>query len=76
MASTRIVRTLGATIRELRVRAGMSQDELAVQARVSRVYLGMLERGQRNVSFEVLYRVANALGTTVSGIIQEFERKL
>lgn len=55
------VRALAARIRELRDRARMTQDELAVRSRVSVSFISMIERGARNPSHETLVRIAEAL---------------
>lgn len=52
---------LAARLRELRRAAGLSQEELARAARVSRAYLSDLERGQKEAGIEVVVRLARAL---------------
>lgn len=58
------VRSLVAwNIRRLRVRKGVSQDDLANMAEVDRAYVGHLERGTKNptiVTLEKLVRVLDA----------------
>lgn len=51
----------GARVRELRLAAGISQEELAHQADLDRSYVGQVERGERNVSLDNIYRLAEAL---------------
>ena len=52
---------LGANIRAYRLRAGLSQEELAEKADLHRTYVGAIERGDRNVSLKNIERLANAL---------------
>lgn len=52
---------LGKQIRELRRSKGLSQEQLALQAEVDRSYVGGIERGERNVSFLTLVKIANCL---------------
>lgn len=52
---------LAARLRELRLRAGLSQEELARSARVSRAYLSDLERAEKEAGIEVVVRLARAL---------------
>lgn len=55
------LRVVGATIRELRQKRGLSIEALAGIASIHRNYLGEVERGQRNVSVLNLVRIARAL---------------
>ena len=58
---------LGDVIRNLRMEKGLSPGELAKQSGVSRPYLWQLESGGKtNPSFDVLEKLACALGVTVS----------
>ncbi|MGH6911002.1 MAG: helix-turn-helix domain-containing protein [Phenylobacterium sp.] len=54
--------TLGRGIRVLRDATGLSQEELAERAGLSRNYVGLLERGERNASATALIAIARALG--------------
>jgi len=59
------------TIKRLRVRAGMSQAELAQKAQVTRPYITMLETGARKApSVATLRRIAKALGVPVTELLQ------
>ena len=58
---------LGDTIRALREDRGLSSGQLAKLAGVSRGYLWQLETGgKQHPSFDVLQRIASALGVDVS----------
>jgi len=60
-------RDLGATIRRLREAAGLTQDELARRAGLSRIYVQKLELGEReSPSFPALERIARALRATLT----------
>lgn len=63
---------LGRRIRGLREAAGLSQEELAFAAGVSRVHLSALERGTKSASVETCARVAGALRVTLSKLL-DFE---
>ena len=56
------LRRLGRRVRELRQRAGFSQEELAHRANLHRTYIGGIERGERNIGALNLFRIARALG--------------
>jgi transcriptional regulator with XRE-family HTH domain len=52
---------VGKRVRELREQGRLSQEELARAARMHRVYLGELERGQKGAGLDTLEKLADAL---------------
>lgn len=52
-------------LRKLRVRQGLSQEILAVDAEIDRTYVSRLERGLENPTVAVLERLAEALGANI-----------
>jgi transcriptional regulator with XRE-family HTH domain len=61
-----ILRELGSRIRAQRKHIGLSQEQLALVAGVDRSYFGAVERGERNITFLVLYRLCLALRCDVA----------
>jgi HTH-type transcriptional regulator/antitoxin HipB len=59
------VRSLGLKTQELRLRAGLSQEELAVKAWVSRKWLNEFENGKTSVNASKVLDVLQALGYEV-----------
>jgi transcriptional regulator with XRE-family HTH domain len=55
----------GQRLRELRLKRGWFQEELAFQSRLHRTYVSSAERGERNVSLVNLERLADALGVSL-----------
>lgn len=53
---------LGRRIRSLRSMKGWTQQELGERADINYKFLGEIERGQQNPSFEILVKIAAALG--------------
>jgi transcriptional regulator with XRE-family HTH domain len=53
----------GKRIREIRrsPRIGLSQEDLAHRAGLHRTYVGSIERGERNLSIDNIYALADAL---------------
>lgn len=47
----------------------LTQQELAFEAGLSLTYVGEIERGQRMVSLDTLWRVARALNLTASELL-------
>ena len=58
-----IVTVLAQNVRRLRTAAKLSQEDLALEAGLDRTYISQVERSLRNVTIEVLARLAKALGT-------------
>jgi len=55
----------GRRIRSLRNLKGWTQQELGERADINYKFLGEIERGQQNPSFEVLTKIAKALGIEI-----------
>lgn len=67
---------LGEAIRKARRRAGLTQEELAFRASISRNYVSLLELDQKSPTVETLMRVAGAVGTKASTLLEKVERQL
>jgi HTH-type transcriptional regulator/antitoxin HipB len=65
MVHVACVADVGAAVRGVRKRLGMSQGELALAAGVGVRFLVELERGKPSVRFELVLRVIEALGGTL-----------
>ena len=66
--NTRLRRSIGQRIRELRLEAGISsQESLAHKAGVHRTYVGRLERGESGVTVEALAPRRSAVDTRANG---------
>ena len=63
----------GKRITRLRQRRAMSQEELATKAGVHRTYIGMIERGEKNITILTLLRVTTALDVKLSDLLKGFE---
>lgn len=61
---------LGDQIRESRKAKGLSQEQLALHAEIDRSYVGGIERGERNVSFLTLVKIAICLECDVSKFVK------
>ncbi len=64
--------TLAEKLRKLRTDNGMSLDDVAEKAKISKTYLWELERdttGAKKPSADVLLRIANALSTTLAVLL-------
>lgn len=52
---------LGTAIRERRIALDLSQEAFADHAEIDRSHLGRIERGERNVTFLNILRIAKAI---------------
>lgn len=59
-----------ANLRRLRNEKGVSQDDLAYEASVSRSYLSQLEKGAFYASLNVVGRLAQALGVEPAELLK------
>jgi transcriptional regulator with XRE-family HTH domain len=67
---------LGLAIRQLRRAGGVSQETFAASCGLHRTYVGGIERGERNVSFANLLRIADALDVRPSELMSRYEQLL
>lgn len=61
----------GKRVKELRKSLGISQEELAERADVHRTYVGMIERGEKNITLSNIYKLAVALEITMDLFFKE-----
>ncbi len=66
---------LGRRIRSLRNSIGLTQQELGNRADINYKFLGEVERGQQNPSFEILRRIAEALEIELTEMLR-FEQEI
>ena len=64
-------RLVGRNVKAARLKAGLSQEQLAERSGFTQQYLSGLERGQRNPTIVSLYEIAQALGTTPIELLRE-----
>ncbi|MBO9129006.1 helix-turn-helix transcriptional regulator [Bacillus sp. 165] len=57
---------IGNTIKNERLRNGLSQAQLADQAELHKNFIGMVERGQRGATIDSLQKICLALGISMA----------
>jgi transcriptional regulator with XRE-family HTH domain len=60
---------LGKKIREEREKIGISQEELGKRSKVHRTYIGMIERGEKNITIHNLIKIAHGLKLKVRDLL-------
>lgn len=63
-------KVVGANVRKAREAAGLAQDELAHMADIHPTYLSGVETGKRNITLNVLERVARALNVEEEALVR------
>ena len=70
MQPNRTLRALASRIKELRDQKGISQEELAHRAGLSRTGMGFLETGKRWPRLDTLMKVADGLNITLDELFK------
>jgi transcriptional regulator with XRE-family HTH domain len=65
-----ILKKFGQKVRELRMQRGLSQEKLAELARVHRTYVGMIERGEKNITLSNIHKLAVALKVPLNELMK------
>lgn len=60
---------IGGKIKYLRINANLSQEELAKLLNIHRISLSKIENGERNISAEELFKVAEIFDTTTDNLL-------
>lgn len=66
---------LGESIRMLREEQGISQRRFALMLGIGQAYLSLVEKGERNIGFDNLCRIADGLGIEVSKLVSMSEKE-
>jgi transcriptional regulator with XRE-family HTH domain len=73
--SNLLLKALGRRIRELRTEQGYSQEAFADKCGVHRTFMGTVERGESNLSFQNIAKVATTLGVPLATLFRDLEGK-
>jgi transcriptional regulator with XRE-family HTH domain len=61
---------VGRNVRRLRQERGLTQEQLAFEAKLDLTYVGGIERGRRNPSLIVLVRLSTALAVAPGDLLR------
>jgi transcriptional regulator with XRE-family HTH domain len=61
MGAVKIQKAFGLVLRDVRTKAGLSQERLALNAGLDRTYISLLERGLRQPTLSTLFQLAEIL---------------
>lgn len=72
-SEAKLLLTFGRSMRSFRKRRKLSQDDLAVAAKLSRNYVSDIERGVRNPGLLALVRLSRALRVPLRDMLNDLE---
>jgi transcriptional regulator with XRE-family HTH domain len=61
---------LGANIKKIRTRKGMSQGDICRALDMDRGYMSAIENGKKNITIQQLERLAQALGVSADKLLK------
>lgn len=67
---------VGAALKELRKRKGLTQEALALEAGAERAYVSLIERGKNSPSARMVFKLCRILDASPSALFAEAERIL
>lgn len=67
----KIYRIVGEAIRIRRKKARLSQEKLAEKADLTLNYIGQVERAEKKITLETLWRIAKALKVRVRDLVRD-----
>lgn len=70
----KIEELFGEVVRERRVKLGLSQEVFAAKAGIHRTYVSSIELGKVAISIGIAQKLAVALETPLSKLVQQVER--
>ncbi len=71
MGASAITARFGASVRNLRFRLGLSQEELAERASLHRTYIAGIEGGARNVTLKTIEKLAQGLKVSTATLLTQ-----
>ena len=66
-----LLQRFGESVRNLRLSNNLSQEQLAFKADLHRTYIGMIERGERNITLLNIKKISSALNVSVEDIMKD-----
>ncbi len=68
-----ISNAFGKALRDQRVKAGLTQEQLGLEADLRRTFISLLELGQQQPTITTIFKLAKALNLLPSELISEVE---
>jgi transcriptional regulator with XRE-family HTH domain len=71
-----IEKAVGAELKAAREKQGISQEKLGFDAGIHRTYVSLIERGVKNPTLGVLFRLCQVLGVSPATFVRNVERRM
>lgn len=65
-----LLKSFGKQVKKLRLDKKLSQEAFAEVVGVHRTYIGMIERGEKNITLENIAKLANAFNIPISELFK------
>ena len=72
--NTELSQNFGEIIKELRKEKEISQEELGFRANLHRTYIGMIERGEKNITLENIEKLSKGLDVSMTLIFEKLNK--
>ncbi len=63
----------GNRIKKERLKQNLSQEKLALEAEIDRTYMNDIEKGTRNVSLNIAYKLSKALNIPLTKLLYDLK---
>lgn len=67
----KILTEFGEKVKSFREQINISQEELAFRAEMHRTYIGMIERGEKNITLINIHKIASALNVNIKALFND-----
>jgi transcriptional regulator with XRE-family HTH domain len=67
----KILKYFGNNIKKIRQLNNLSQEKLAEKANLHRTYIGMIERGEKNITLLNIVKIAKALNIKITELLKD-----
>jgi transcriptional regulator with XRE-family HTH domain len=66
-----LLKTIGTNIKIIRIKQGISQNQLAFESNIHRTFINKLENGKANISIIKLFTLAKALNVDINDFFNQ-----
>ena len=69
--NSNILLNFGLRVQKLRKSKNLSQEQFADICELHRTYIGMIERGEKNITLKNIYKLTNALNISIADFFKD-----
>lgn len=73
MSDNDLLKQFGLRVKELRLKAGLSQEKFALQIGMDRTYFSSVEAGKRNLSIHNIKKICDGFNITLSEFFKSIQ---